>query len=302
MSFFCSTFAADFNLRYCARVGINDLEILFGKHPQLATVRKELAHTNAHILLSGLHASARALALSQVNAPLFVIFDNAETAQYLYADLKTLNADVQFFPSAQKRRAVDEAAMIQRTECLTALSGGERVKSGESRVKSGALIVVTYPEAMAERVPAKEKLSAVSFQLSIGQEIGQSAVSSQLSDLGFEHVDFVFQPGQYAVRGSIVDIYSYSHDNPFRIDFFGNEIDSIREFDIEDQLSKTRLQEADIVGPTASDRTQTVLRTDRLAIDNLRATIGKMQFVVLKIACSEHTWEEHDLSVHHKHA
>ena len=257
MSFFCSTFAADFNLRYCARVGINDLEILFGKHPQLATVRKELAHTNAHILLSGLHASARALALSQVNAPLFVIFDNAETAQYLYADLKTLNADVQFFPSAQKRRAVDEAAMIQRTECLTALSGGERVKSGESRVKSGALIVVTYPEAMAERVPAKEKLSAVSFQLSIGQEIGQSAVSSQLSDLGFEHVDFVFQPGQYAVRGSIVDIYSYSHDNPFRIDFFGNEIDSIREFDIEDQLSKTRLQDANIVGPSSPGTTET---------------------------------------------
>jgi transcription-repair coupling factor (superfamily II helicase) len=76
-----------------------------------------------------------------------------------------------------------------------------------------------------------------------------------LSDLGFEHVDFVFQPGQYAVRGSIVDIYSYSHDNPYRFDFFGDEIDSIREFDIEDQLSHSRVNSADIVGPSQSDCT-----------------------------------------------
>ena len=237
MSFFFTNFAADFKLRYCARVGINDLEILFGQHPQLAAVRKELAHTNAHLLLSGLHASARALALAQVERPLFVIFDNAETAQYAYADIKAVGANAGFFPSSKRRRTIDDAAVIQRIETLTTMPQ----------------IIVTYPEAVAEPVPAKEELKAVSFSLSVGQEIQQSKLGQQLADLGFEHVDFVFQPGQYAMRGSIVDIYSYSHDNPYRLDFFGDEIDSIREFDIEDQLSKSRVEKAEIVGAKSQE-------------------------------------------------
>jgi len=225
-------------------VGISDLEILFGHHPQLTAVRKELAHTNAHLLLSGLHASARALALAQLQKPLFVIFDNAEAAQYAYADLKALGAEVGFFPSSKRRRTIDDAAVIQRIEVLTTLPQ----------------IIVTYPEAIAEPVPAKEELKAVSFQLSVGQSIQQSALGQQLADLGFEHVDFVFQPGQYAMRGSIVDIYSYSHDNPYRLDFFGDEIDSIREFDIEDQLSKNRVENAEIVGTQSTEhRTQTYI-------------------------------------------
>ena len=212
-------------------MNIEDLKILFGEHPELAAVRKALAHYNAHVLLSGLHASARAIALAQLRKPLFVIFDNAESAQYIYSDLKTLGADAGFFPSSKRRRTIDDAAVIQRTETLTTLPS----------------IIVTYPEAIAEPVPAKEELSANSFQLSVGQEVQISAVSQQLSDLGFERVDFVYQPGQYAVRGSIVDVYSYSHDDPYRLDFFGDEIDSIRTFDIEDQLSKSRVENAEIV-------------------------------------------------------
>ena len=192
-----------------------------------------------HLLLTGLRASARALTLAHVSNPLFIVVDNAETAQYMYGDLKALGADVLFFPAAQKRRAVDEAAVIQRTETLSTMPR----------------IIVTYPEAVAEPVPKQEELSAVSFQLTVGQEIQQSALGSQLSDLGFDHVDFVFQPGQYAIRGSIVDIYSYSHDIPYRLDFFGDEIDSIREFDIEDQLSKNRVEKAEIVGAQSTDRT-----------------------------------------------
>ena len=226
-----------------ARVGTEDLKILFGEHPELAAVRKELAHKNAHVLLSGLHASAIALALAHVKMPLFVIFDNAEAAQYLYSDLKALGTDVQYFPSAQRRRTIDEAAQIQRTETLTALSG------------NNVSIVVTYPEAVAEVVPAKEDLAKQSMTLKVGEDVRISDLSAMLSDLGFERVDFVFQPGQYAVRGSIVDIYSYSHDNPYRLDFFGDEIDSIREFDIEDQLSHSRVNSADIVGPSQSDCT-----------------------------------------------
>ncbi len=219
-----------------ARVSIEELKILFGEHPELAAVRKELAHKNAHVLLSGLHASARALALAQTGKPLFVIFDNAEAAQYIYADLKTVGARTMFFPSARKRRTIDEAATLQRTETLTAL------------VSESVEIVVSYPEAIAEPVPAKEELTSRSMTLKVNEEVQISTLGEMLADLGFERVDFVFQPGQYAIRGSIVDIYSYSHDNPYRLDFFGDEIESIREFDIEDQLSKNRVNSAEIVG------------------------------------------------------
>ena len=240
---------------------IEDLEILFGQHPQIKAIGERLkAKGDRHVLLSGLHASARALVLAQVRTPLFVIFDNAESAQYVYSDLKSLykstehraqNTDVLFFPSSKRRRTIDDAAVIQRTETISALS---------RRAPNENIIVVTFPEAMAEPVPAKEELMAVSFQVKVGQEIQQSALSSQLSDLGFERVDFVFQPGQYAVRGSIVDIYSYSHDNPYRLDFFGDEIESIREFDIEDQLSKSRVENAEIVGAQSTEhRAQTYI-------------------------------------------
>ena len=228
------------------RMQIRDLNILFGEHPEIKVIGERLGvRGDKHLLLSGLHASARALTLAHVTRPMFVIFDNAEAAQYLYGDLKSIvesqESRVFFFPAAQKRRAVDEAAMIQRTECLTALSQ-------EPKAKSQKLIIVTYPEAVAEAVPAKEELSAVSMTLKTGETIQQTKLGQQLAELGFERVDFVFQPGQYAVRGSILDIYSYSHDNPYRLDFFGDEIDSIREFDIEDQLSKNRIDSAEIVG------------------------------------------------------
>ena len=233
---------------------IIDLNTLFGEHPQIKAISARfMSKGDKHVLVSGLHASARSMVLKKIGAPLFVILDNAESAQYMYSDLKSLTppsaegkGEVFFFPAAQKRRAVDEAAMIQRTETLSALNEAHPNKGG-------GLIIVTYPEAIIESVPAKEELSAISFQLSVGQEIQISAVSHQLSELGFEHVDFVFQPGQYAVRGSIVDIYSYSHDNPYRLDFFGDEIDSIREFDIEDQLSKNKVEKAEIVGAKSQE-------------------------------------------------
>ena len=262
MSKNCSIFAVDL---VCSnvRMQIGDLKTLFGQHPEIRAIGERLKAKGEHILLSGLHASARAFTISELNRPtptpslkggeqkesqmIFVILDNAEAAQYLYADLKTLGAEVAFFPHSQKRRVVDEAAQVQRTECLTALSNGG---NGDASLNdaNGGLIVVTYPEAIAEGVPVKEELKAISFQLKVGQEVKQSAVSDQLSALGFERVDFVFQPGQYAVRGGIVDIYSYSHDDPYRLDFFGDEIDSIRTFDIEDQLSKNRTDFAEIVG------------------------------------------------------
>ncbi len=200
-----------------------------------------------HLLLAGLYASARSLALTRINTPLFIILDNAENAQYMFGDMKALGCNALFFPSGKRRRTIDEAMVIQRTETLAALSNEDK----------DIHCVITYPEALAEGVPTKADLTSRSLTLKKDEEIQISTLSSKLSDLGFEHVDFVFQPGQYAVRGSIVDIYSYSHDNPFRIDFFGDEIDSIREFDIEDQLSKNKVNSAEITAaPLPSSQNQ----------------------------------------------
>ena len=285
-------------------MSIEDLKILFGEHPELAAVRKALAHNDAHVLLSGLHASARALALAQLRKPLLVIFDNAESAQYIYSDLRSLESrganehsgtsqesSVFFFPHSQKRRAVDEAAQIQRTECLTALTRAEGLRVRGDGLQD-PLIIVTYPEAIAEPVPAKEELTAISFQLSVGQEVQISAVSEQLSDLGFERVDFVFQPGQYAVRGSIVDVYSYSHDDPYRLDFFGDEIDSIRTFDIEDQLSKSRVENAEIVGLNSG---KAALNSSEGAFNCAEGTFT--QSMIVDYLTDDFIWVSNDWSV-----
>ncbi len=170
-------------------------------------------------------------------------------------------SSVFFFPSSKRRRTTDEAMVIQRTECLAALQDGAsayrtvgdlqdaELQDGQSPIGGKeVMIIVTYPEAINEAVPAIEKLSDISCQFSVGQEIQQSELANQLIERGFERVDFVFEPGQFAIRGGIVDIYSYSHDMPYRLDFFGDEIDSIREFDIEDQLSKNKVTTAQIVG------------------------------------------------------
>ena len=285
-------------------MSIEDLKILFGEHPELAAVRKALAHNDAHVLLSGLHASARALALAQLRKPLLVIFDNAESAQYIYSDLRSLESrganehsgtsqesSVFFFPHSQKRRAVDEAAQIQRTECLTALTRAEGLRVRGDGLQD-PLIIVTYPEAIEEPVPAKEELTAISFQLSVGQEVQISAVSEQLSDLGFERVDFVFQPGQYAVRGSIVDVYSYSHDDPYRLDFFGDEIDSIRTFDIEDQLSKSRVENAEIVGLNSG---KAALNSSEGAFNCAKGTFT--QSTIVDYLTDDFIWVSNDWSV-----
>ena len=208
---------------------IEDLDILFGQHPEIALARRELQKgKGTHLLLSGLHASARALALAHMGTSLFVVIDNAEEAQYIYGDLRSIEGQrnkeqgtrVFFFPSSKRRRTTDDAAMIQRTETLTMIARYASSMSATPSLNDG-LIIVTYPEAIAEPVPPKAELTKSSMSLAAGQEIQQSTLGEQLNQLGFERVDFVFQPGQYAIRGSIVDIYSYSHDIPYRLDFFG---------------------------------------------------------------------------------
>ena len=238
---------------------IGDLEQIFALHPEVDVLAKELSKKcKKHFLLRNLFASSRSiilhslhqrLAATQHARPIVVVLDNADDAQYMYADMRTLSGDqgVYFFPSSHRRRQqTDEAMLVQRTEVLSTLLGAQQAHSP---------IIVTYPEALMEPVPMPQTLQKKTIHIHTEQEIAQSALIKQLVELNFHRVDFVYEPGQFAVRGGILDVYGYAHDNPYRIDFFGDEIDSIREFDIETQLSKMRLTSADIVGTNTQEET-----------------------------------------------
>ncbi len=225
-------------------------------HSEITAIAQQLQqHTPGHILLTGLHASMRAVVLSalrehdQTHTVHLIVCDNPDEAQYMYADLRTLatrgnelsaesSQSLLFFPHSHRRRqqSIDESMAIQRTQTLNALVQASK-----------PLTVITYPEALSEPCSAPEVLRQSSLSLHTGEEISIARLTQRMLDLGFVRVDFVYEPGQFAVRGGIVDIYSYASDNPFRLDFFGDEIDSIRTFDIETQLSDQRVNEIAVI-------------------------------------------------------
>lgn len=248
---------------------INELQQLLGMHPELDVLSQELSKKGSkHFLLKGLHASARAFILNALVSRLhahnkgnvcFIVLDNADDAQYFYADLRTLGNEneVYYFPTPHRRRqGIDEAMAVQRTEVLTTLLG---VRNQKSEIKTHKPIIVTYPEALAESVPQPNLLQGMTITLSVGEEIAISTLANMLLELHFQRVDFVYEPGQFAVRGGIVDIYSYAHDIPFRIDFFGDEVDSIREFELETQLSQNKVDRIDIVSANSNNGTETLI-------------------------------------------
>ncbi len=197
--------------------------------------------------------------------PTLIVMDNADEALYLYKDLQSLlpssSTPLLFFPTSHRRRqGTDEAMLIQRTEVLNAL-----LLSTSTPLPP---CVVTYPEALAEPTPLPKVLTANTINLHVGQTINMGTIKQQLLEQLFVKVDFVYEPGQFAIRGGIMDIYSFSHENPYRLDFFGDEIDSIREFDIETQLSKDKL-EAVAISPALEDNDEAGFLTDFLAKDTL---------------------------------
>ena len=201
--------------------------------------------TQKAVFLSGLVCSSAPLFFAAVKErlarPVLFVLDDADEAGYFYHDLVQILGQEQafFFPSSY-RRAVkygqkDAANEILRTEVLARLSSEQ------------PLFIVTYPDALAELVVSKQNLDERIIKLSVGEQVSQVEISHQLRDFGFVETDYVYEPGQFAVRGSILDIYSYSCEFPFRIDFFGDEIDTIRTFNIEDQLSRDRREAIEIV-------------------------------------------------------
>ena len=227
---------------------IQDLLKRYAMLPQVGVLADMLEKKSVKtIFLEGLMCSSAPMLFGALQkkypAPVLFVLQDADEAGYFYHDLVQLlgEGDVLFFPSSY-RRAIkyaqrDAANEILRTEVLARLSSS----------LTPHLYIVTYPEAIAELVISKRILDDRTLVLKRNDTIDADKTTQALRDLGFTEVDYVYEPGQFALRGSILDVYSYSSELPYRIDLFGDDIDSIRTFEVDTQLSKEHCEQVTIV-------------------------------------------------------
>ena len=307
---------------------IKDLQALYARHPKVKALAKALANEKKHtVSVAGLQASSAALAfasLPDMGRPLLFILDDMEEAGYFYHDLVQILGEQQvlFFPSSY-RRAVkfgqrDAANEILRTEVLSRMTNDEsrfarndeyslpESSEGESHsslvtrhssfvtrhssfvIRHSSLYLVTYPEAIAERVVSKKTLDDRTLQLRVGEQVDLSFVEQTLLAFGFQRTDYVYEPGQFAVRGSLVDVFSFSSEYPYRIDFFGNEVDSIRTFEVESQLSRGQQEMISLV-PDLSEECEERVPLATLLPENTLVVTKDITFVAERIG---QIWEE----------
>lgn len=226
---------------------ITELQHQYACYPAVEALGRLFTEASArHIYCGGLCASAASLFSSVLveksACPFVFILGDLEEAGYFYHDLTQIvgTERILFFPSSF-RRAVkygqkDAANEILRTEVLSRLQKGEQ-----------GLCIVTYPDALAEKVVSRQELKDNTLKLSVGERVDTNFVTDVLHSYGFEYVDYVYEPGQYAVRGSIIDVFSFSSEYPYRIDFFGDDVESIRTFEVDTQLSKEKKESVVIV-------------------------------------------------------
>ena len=246
---------------------IQDIQKLYATLPQVgALIKTQEDKSIKTIFLQGLVASAAPMLFASIaekwkKTTVFVLNDNDE-AGYFYNDLKTIAmpddnkdkvAEVLFFPSSY-RRAVkygqrDAGNEILRTEVLTRLSALTTEEEDSSNLP---LYIVTEPSALSELVVSKKQLDERRLTLTVDQHIDIVEVERTLRSFGFSETDYVYEPGQFAVRGSIIDVYSFSSELPFRVDFFGDDIETIRTFEVESQLSNEKLKRIEIVPKLAT--------------------------------------------------
>ncbi len=274
-----------------------DLSGLYGGLAQTRALIKELAgKRTGNVFLQGLRASSAPLLFSGVarnggKPCILIILNDQEEAAYFYHDMVQIIGDenVLYFPSAFRRAAKygqkDDASEILRTEVLSRLT----------TVEPGAdtLVIVTSADALAEKVVSKSSLEDKSIRLSVGETLDREELQNLLLELGFNRVDYVYEPGQFALRGSILDVFSFSSEYPFRLDFFGDDIDSIRQFSVDTQLS-TEKKDSVVVVPDmdkmdgAQVSLMDFLPADTvLAVKDLLLTADRMTTVSREVADQE---------------
>ena len=231
---------------------IKELLLEYAKSRQVSALAHILEDKSSeNVFLQGLVASAApmmfAAAAMKVSKTILFILQDADEAAYFYNDLKQMMGaeKVFFFPSSYRRQVKygqrDAANEILRTEVLTRLQSA-----------AGTSYIVSEPSAVAELVVSKRLLDERSISIAVGQTVDTTQMRHTMIDFGFTEVDYVYEPGQFATRGSIVDVFSYSSEYPFRIDFFGDEVDSIRTFEVKTQLSRERRERVAIVPEMAT--------------------------------------------------
>ena len=215
---------------------IRALKASFSELKQIDSTANRLQIIGSKQKWKGLVGSSRAVCAScvteQVPGIHLFILEDKEQAAYFLNDMEGLNpenANVLFYPASYRVpyeiEKTDNANVVARAEVL------ERISKGKNAW------IVTYPKALFEKVPSKKNLTKSTLQLQVGKTYSIDFINEMLQEVGFDRVDFVYEPGQFSIRGGIVDVFSYSNDNPFRIEFFGDDVESIRTFDASTQLS-----------------------------------------------------------------
>ncbi len=260
---------------------VNDLLGKFILHPKAELLLRKLQSGRVHIGLHGIVGSGGSLlAQSLIRATkenhVFVLNDKEEAAYFLN-DLENTDPELNplFLPDSSKlayeELVTDNANVLLRAQVLSRVASNKRY------------VIVTYPQALAEKVVTKKKLTENTLALKVGESYGSEFIHEFLLEFGFEHVDYVYEPGQFSIRGGIIDVYSYAKEDPYRIELFGDEVESIRFFDPADQRSVRKVSKATIVPNVQSEQVAEVrenfldfiAENTTLWLKNTELTLGK---------------------------
>ena len=218
----------------------------YQKSAKTQQVLQQIQQESNHFQISNLVGSSLSFIISETfkkaDKPYIIVLNDKEEAAYYLNDLEQLlgEKNVLFYPGSYRRpyqiEETDNANVLLRSEVLNRIN---------SRKKPA--IIVTYPDALFEKVVTKRELERNTLKVSVGENLSLDFVNEVLFEYHFNRVDFVTEPGEFSVRGGIIDVFSFSNDEPYRIEFFGDEVDSIRTFDVETQLSKEKLKKVSIM-------------------------------------------------------
>lgn len=242
------------------------IQQLFSQSPQTRKLQDTIAHFQLHngvytersrgarnnrIVLKGLSGSSLSFVTSEAfknsDKPFLLIFDDKEEAAYYLNDLEQLigEKDVLFYPGSYRRpyqiEETDNANVLLRAEVLNRINSRKRPS-----------VIVTYPDALFEKVVTRRELEKNTLKIKLDDTLSLDFFNEVLFEYHFKRVDFVTEPGEFSVRGGIVDVFSFSHDEPYRIEFFGDEVESIRTFDVETQLSTEKVKKISIIPNVAN--------------------------------------------------
>lgn len=247
------------------------VDSLFNKSSETRKLGESIARSEKNIHLQGLVGAATSLVVAEtfkkVKRPFLLIFNDKEDAAYHLNDLEALlgDKDVLFYPGSYRRpyqiEETDNANVLLRSEVLNRII---------SRKKPA--IIVTYPAALFEKVVTKKELEKSTLKISVGDQLSIDFVNEVMFEYQFHRTDFVTEPGEFSVRGGILDVFSFSNDEPYRIEFFGDEVESIRTFDVETQLSLEQVKKITVI-PNVDTTTSTQTRISFLEYISSKTTV-----------------------------